>query len=113
MANAFYRALYPVGGGSLALLTLARFLTGFVVLLVPTVLMGTTLPVLSASALVRGSAFASRVSALYAINTAGAVTGAFAAGFYLIGAIGMQRPFVLGAAINVAAGLAALALDRR
>ena len=35
--------------------------------------------------------FGARISALYAINTAGAVTGAMLAGFYLIGAIGIAR----------------------
>jgi spermidine synthase len=112
-ATALYAQLYPLSGGSLTVLTVARLLTGFVVLLVPTVLMGMTLPVLSASALVRGSSFGSRVSALYAINTAGAVTGAVATGFYLIGAIGMRRSFLLGAAINVLIGIVALVLATR
>ena len=100
-------------GGSLAVLTAARLVTGFVVLLVPTMLMGLTLPVLSASSLVRGRAFGPRVSALYAVNTAGAVTGAVLTGFYLIGAIGIRRSFLLGAAINVVVGVTALILAWR
>ena len=112
-ASAIYEWLYPVSGGSLPVLTIARLLTGLVVLLVPTVLMGMTLPVLSSSSLVRGSAFGSRVSALYAVNTAGAVTGAVVTGFYLIGAIGIHRSFQLGALINAAVGVVALLLDRR
>jgi spermidine synthase len=112
-ASMLYERLYPLSGGSLAVLTIARLLTGLVVLLVPTMLMGMTLPVLSASSVVRGSAFGSRVSALYAVNTAGAVAGAALTGFYLIGAIGIQRSFVLGAFLNIAVGLIALALDRR
>ena len=90
------------------MLTVARLVTGFVVLLVPTMLMGLTLPVFSASSLVRGSTFGARVSALYAVNTAGAVTGAVLAGFYLIGAIGIARSFQLGAALNVVVGLLAI-----
>jgi spermidine synthase len=112
-AAALYASLYPATGGSIVVLTAARLVTGFVVLLVPTVLMGMTLPVLSASALVRGSSFGARVGALYAINTAGAVCGAIATGYYLIGAVGIHRSFLIGAFVNVAVGLAALLLSRR
>jgi spermidine synthase len=112
-AAVLYASLYPVTGGSLVVLTAARLVTGFVVLLVPTLLMGMTLPVLSASALVRGSSFGSRVGALYAINTAGAVCGATVTGYYLIGAIGIQRSFLLGACVNVIVGVVALLLSRR
>lgn len=112
-AEALYSRIYPIAGGSLAVLTVVRLMTGFVVLLVPTMLMGMTLPVLSASALVRGTSFGTRVSALYAINTAGAVCGAVITGYYLIGAIGIQRSFMLGAAVNVAVGIVAVMLSRR
>jgi spermidine synthase len=112
-AAALYARLYPATGGSIVVLTVARLVTGFVVLLVPTVLMGMTLPVLSASALVRGSSFGARVGALYAINTAGAVCGAIATGYYLIGAVGIHRSFLIGAFVNAAVGLAALLLSRR
>jgi spermidine synthase len=112
-ATGLYARLYPLTGGSLPVLTAARLVTGFVVLLVPTILMGMTLPVLSASTLVRGSSFGTRVSALYAINTAGAVTGAVLTGFYLIGAIGIQNSFLLGATINVLVGIVSLILAKR
>ena len=112
-ASALYERLYQLGTGSLPVLTVARLATGFLVLLVPTFLMGLTLPVLSASSVVRGSRFGARVSALYAVNTAGAVVGAVLAGFVLIGAIGIARSFLLGAAINVAIGIMAVIADRR
>jgi spermidine synthase len=112
-ASGLYQRLHQLSPESLAMLTLARLVTGFVVLLVPTMLMGLTLPVLSASALVRGSSFGSRVSALYAVNTAGAVVGAIVTGFYLIGAIGISRSFQLAAALNVGVGLIAIVLSRR
>jgi spermidine synthase len=112
-AAVIYQRLYLMNPDSLAMVTIARLVTGFAVLLVPTLLMGLTLPVLSASSLVRRSTFGARVSALYAVNTAGAVTGAVAAGFYLIGAIGIERSFQLAAALNIAIGLLAIALSRR
>jgi spermidine synthase len=112
-ASVIYQQLHRLNPESLAMITFARLVTGFAVLLVPTMLMGLTLPVLSASSIVRGSAFGARVGALYAINTAGAVTGAVVAGFYLIGAIGIARAFQVGAAINIAVGLLAIGLSRR
>lgn len=111
-ASALYHRLYQLSPESLTVLTMARLITGFAVLLLPTVLMGLTLPVLSASVLVRGARFGARVSALYAMNTAGAVTGAILTGFYLIGTIGIDRSFLLGAAINVGVGLIALVVEQ-
>ena len=92
-ASVIYDAISRALPDALALLTAARFVCSFPVLLGPTILMGLTLPLLGSSALVRGAGVGSRVSALYAANTAGAVTGALLAGYYLIGAIGMRRTF--------------------
>jgi spermidine synthase len=111
-ATAVDLAVYEFAPGSLALLTLARFLCSFLVLLVPTMLMGATLPLLSASSLVRGSRFGTRVGMLYALNTAGALTGALLTGYVLIGAIGIQRSFLLGASLNLVVGGLAFVLAR-
>ncbi len=111
-ATRVYATLYQHLSGSLFALTLARLVSGFVVLLLPTMLMGLTLPVLSASAIVRGTRVGSRIGALYAINTAGAVGGAILAGFYLIGGIGIQKSFLLAASINVVVGVLACLLSR-
>ncbi len=107
-----YVSLNRTAPDSPALLTAARLVGSFTVLLVPTMLMGVTLPLLSASPLVSGTLHGSRVGALYATNTAGAVFGAVLTGFYLIGAIGMQRTFLLAAAVNVAVGVMAFVLSR-
>jgi spermidine synthase len=112
-ASVLYERLYQLSPGSLALLTVARLLAGFAVLLLPTMLMGLTLPVLSSSRLVQQSMFGSRVGALYAVNTAGAVTGAVLAGFYLIGTIGIERSFLLAAATNIVVGALAILIERR
>ncbi len=112
VASAVYRALYAVSPDAFLLQTLARLACGFLVLLVPTGLMGLTLPLLSASPVVRGPLFAARVSALYAVNTAGAVTGALLTGFLLIGAVGVSRTFLLAALVNAVVGVSAIALDR-
>lgn len=113
LASAIYQALYATAPDAFVLQTAARFVCAFLVLLVPTMLMGLTLPVLSASPMVRGPRFSARVSALYAVNTGGAVAGALITGFVLIGAWGMQRTFYLAALINLSVGVAAIAYDRR
>jgi spermidine synthase len=112
LASSLYRGLYAAAPDSFFVQTLARFICAFVVLLVPTVLMGLTLPLLSASHVVRGGRFASYVSALYAVNTAGAVTGAMLTGFVLIGTVGVSRTFLIAALCNTLVGLGAIALDR-
>ena len=99
-AASLYRPLSTIAGDSLWILTAGRFVASFAVLLVPTVLMGATLPVLSRADLVRASG--ARLGTLYAVNTTGALAGALATGYVLIGGIGIQRTFLLAAALNVA-----------
>jgi spermidine synthase len=112
-ASSLYDAVYRALPDAPGLLTATRFVCAFPVLLGPTILMGLTLPLLGASSLVRGEGVGSRVSALYAANTGGAVAGALLAGYELIGAIGMRRTFLVAAAVNILVGLGAFGLARR
>jgi spermidine synthase len=93
---------------------LCRFGLALVVLLVPTLLMGATLPVL-VSAVVRDRATAGRgIALLYGLNTLGAVTGVFLTTFALLPALGLYGTNVFGALADMlvgtiaATGLAAL-----
>jgi spermidine synthase len=101
--------LSPALPDSVTLVTLVRFACAFVVLLVPTALMGATLPLVVKSAIARLEGFGPRVGLLYATNTAGAIVGALTAGFYLISELGVTKSFYIAAAINTAIGLVALA----
>ncbi len=93
--------------------SLWRFVLSGLVLLVPTTLMGATLPVLSA-ALVRSSGRDSNsVTRLYACNLAGAIVGTLAAGFVLLPALGVRTTIAVAAAINVVVGVIAIVLQRR
>jgi hypothetical protein len=82
------------------------------VLLVPTALMGMTLPLLSASVIVRGTAFGPRLGA-FMPPTRGAVAGAWLTGFILIGTIGIRRAYLLAAMTNIAVGALAWRLSCR
>lgn len=111
--GALYTLLHTRAPDDLAKLTLARVVCSGAILLVPTTLMGASLPVLARYVRARGLAVAGRVGALYATNTAGGIAGTVLSGFVLIGGIGMASTIRLAAALNVAVGLCALVLDRR
>ena len=91
-------------------------LVAFVVLVIPTGLMGATLPLLTRYAVRTDREVGPRVALLYATNTAGAVCGTLAAAFVLLPALGLAATVWVGVAINglvfaIAAYLARLGRD--
>jgi spermidine synthase len=74
--------------------------------------MGASLPLLARHVARHGEAAASRIGALYAINTTGAILGTVLAGFVLIGGIGIAASTWMAVAVNLGVGLAAIALTR-
>jgi spermidine synthase len=107
-----YIRVYPELPHSLGALTAIRFVISFVVLFVPTAMMGATLPLMMKSGEARGGQWGAKMAALYASNTAGAIVGTLAAGLYLIPQIGIRATFLVAAAVNVAAGGSAIVLSR-
>jgi spermidine synthase len=107
-----YVRLYEPMSGVPGLVTLIRLVLSFVVLLLPTTLMGATLPLVVKSALSRDAVIGRQISLLYAINTAGAITGALTAGIWLVPQLGMTWSFRIGAVINLAVGAGAFLLSR-
>ncbi len=104
-----YEAFDGLGPG----LHVARFALAFSVLLVPTTLMGTTLPFLSRAAIGRVDVAGSHAGALYAANTIGAVAGVVLAGFLLIPSAGLRATCAMAAAVNVSIGAASVAAGWR
>src|SRR5262249_11234889 len=111
--SVYVALVHATGVDSLLALSLLRFVLAICVLLLPTALMGATLPLIVRSSLLRSTAMARNVSLLYALNTLGATAGAFVAGFYLIGRFGLLGSIAIAGALNVTAGLLALVLSRR
>lgn len=107
-----YLAVFPHLPESLAVATAVRFALSFAVLLVPTALMGATLPIVVKSSLARIDRIGTRIGVLYASNTAGAIVGALLAGFYLIPHVGLTRSFLLAAGVNALVGVIAVATSR-
>jgi len=96
-------------GASLAL----RFGLAALVLLIPTTLMGGTLPVLTRAFMGEDRAsLRPSLGRLYGLNTLGAVVGTALAGFFLIEFVGVRASLWLTAAVNLAIGGTALWLGR-
>ncbi len=101
LARPLFASLYGAMGGSGLAFLLVRFAILFAALLIPTIAMGATLPLLVSAFTRREAEFGSSVSRLYAINTAGAVFGVAAAGFVLIPALGLWRTAAVAAGVDV------------
>ena len=93
--------------------SLWRFVLSGLVLLVPTTLMGATLPVLAAAVVHSSGRNSNSVTRLYACNLAGAILGTLAAGFVLLPTLGVRMTIVVAAILNVIVGLIAIVLQRR
>jgi spermidine synthase len=90
----------PIAGTTAAVLGL---------LFMPTLLMGSTLPILTAYLVTRAKNVGNSVGLLYCVNTLGSAIACFACAFGLARLLGMQGMVNLAAAINIMIGAAALA----
>ena len=98
-------------GGSVASVSL-RFGLAWLVLLIPTTLMGGTLPVLTRALTVDREHLRASLGRLYGLNTLGAVVGTLLAGFWLIENVGIRGSLWGVALINLMIGAAAVLLSR-
>ena len=90
-----------------ALLLGVKFLLACGILLVPSFLMGGTLPVMAQYLVRRRDQLGSRATVLYAINTLGAAVGALSAGFVLPRMLGFRGSYMVAIALNVIVALIA------
>ena len=92
-----------------------RFLLSCLMLLIPTTLMGATLPLLSA-ALTRSanssSGSVTSVTRLYTRNLVGAICGSLAAGFLLLPILGVRATIYAASIINIVIGIVAILAER-
>ncbi|OGO26056.1 MAG: hypothetical protein A2Y54_06975 [Chloroflexi bacterium RBG_16_51_16] len=99
-----------IGSATAGSAYLQVFLISFAILLIPTFLMGMTLPLLSRAFVRRVERAGEIVGLLYGINTLGAALGALLAGFVLIGWMGLNGSTFFACGLNVLAGFSALAI---
>jgi spermidine synthase len=106
--RSLYGMVYPAVRGLQPLLFALRLFGVFVVLFIPTFLMGGTLPILVRSLIRNSAELAARVSQLYWVNTLGAVLGTLISGFILLPTWGLRATISCAVAVNTLAGLIAL-----
>ena len=102
-----YLFAYEASGHSEVILGAVRFSLAFAFVMLPTLFMGATLPVLARFFVRRLAVAGADLSTLYATNTLGAVAGTLACGFFLIGALGIHLTVYLAVFVNLALGLVA------
>ena len=106
--NEFYLQLFTGDISNQLIYSLVRFFLCVAIIIVPTILMGATLPVLSRYFVRDISTVGSTVGILYAINTTGAILGTLLAGFYLEAYFGIQNSIVIASTVNITIGCFAM-----
>jgi spermidine synthase len=91
----------------------AAFAFHFLLLVVPTTLMGLSLPLLARGVVRTIGEAAPVVSRLYAANTLGAAAGAAVGGWFLLGNLGFDGTVRLASSLNLVAAAAVLVLLKR
>jgi len=114
---ALAHAIYIGTAGALALGGVAsvalRFGLAALVLLIPTTLMGGTLPILTRALMGEDRGLLKpSLGRLYGLNTLGAMTGTALAGFFLIEFVGVRASLWTTAALNLAIGATAIRFGR-
>ena len=123
--------LWRTVGDHYGVLSLLRFLATALLLLLPTTLMGATLPLLSQYVSLRRRLLdqareqtregrseeligaTTQIGALFALNTFGAVLGTFLSGFMLLPRLGVTTTNYVGAAVNLTLATIILVVERR
>lgn len=94
-------------------LLLLRLGLGAIALIVPTTMMGMTLPILARHFERRAETLGHSVSLLYAANTIGAGMGALLAGYFIIPLLGVSSTTLLTVALNLAVAALAIELHKK
>lgn len=106
-----YRLLAKGKDEAYLYLTLVRVVFSVLVLIVPTIFMGGTLPVLTKFITRQSASLRTHLSFLYGINTFGAVFGALAAGFYFLRLYSVSTTLTVAITLNASIGLFSLILQ--
>ena len=99
--NPLYQWIYQTNSEHTVLITFSKFIISFFLLLIPTFLMGGTLPILSKYVISSFQHLGKRTGTLYAVNTLGAVIGSLLTGYLLIGLIGIRATTYTEIIINL------------
>ena len=89
------------------------FIGCFIILCIPVICMGATLPVLCRFYVTRLSNLGTHAGGLYGLNTVGAACGALLGGFWLINLLGVWGALVFAVCINIFIGIACITAASR
>jgi spermidine synthase len=113
LAHGAYISLLSLFGTSADATVLPRVIMTGVLFVIPTALMGCTLPAVSRAVFSKERLFGRDLGLIYSVNTFGAVAGSLTAGFALLPAFGMSVSLLTAAVINCAVAAAALLFASR
>ena len=85
----------------------------FLLVLIPTIFMGATLPVMCKYFATEEANLGQQVGYLYSINTLGAAAGCLFAGYFLIGFFGVLETALVAAGINLLIGLVCIVVFKK
>ena len=108
-----YIPLAQINETSPLYLSIIRVAFAIVALILPTTLMGGTLPVLSSFIAHRRKGLGRHLSYLYGINTIGAVVGTAFTGFYFLAHYSVSTTLVIAIIINVVVGITAIIVQSK
>lgn len=103
----FLALVRAMGFGAFAM-AVAAAITCAITILIPTTLMGGTLPVLGRYLISSPALVGKRIAVLYYVNSLGAVVGTVITGYFLLRTIGLQGAITLAAVLNFVAAAGAL-----
>ena len=98
-------AVYPI------FLSLECFFC-FLIMVIPTVFLGMTLPIASRIATRDAATLGSSVGNVFSVNTVGTVVGSLTAGLILIPTVGVRHAIEVGISLNLAAAMIVLLMDK-
>ena len=104
--ESLYGPIYRALAGHAVILFVVRGVLVSLVILPPTILMGSTLPLFCRQFVRSDAKVANSVGMLYGVNTLGAAVGCAAAGLFLLPTFGLRLTVQLGAALNILCGIA-------
>jgi spermidine synthase len=106
--------LYIALGGSVSmgmlLATIVRLVLSTLVLAIPTLLMGGTLPAAARAVETTDDAGRRKLALLYGLNTLGAVTGALASTFFMLETFGNRKTLFIAVLLNLVVAMVARAM---
>ncbi|MBN2442414.1 MAG: fused MFS/spermidine synthase [Spirochaetales bacterium] len=111
LVDFLYKTIYRTFSPPSAVILILQIFISSLILLIPAVLMGSTLPILSGWLIKKSELTGFKSGLLYSFNTLGALVGTYIAGFYLIRLIGIYYTYYIAVGLNFIIALSAFLIS--